>query len=150
MSWMEYRTLWASVSAAAILRLYPDGVETKNGGQIGLAVWSGTIPDFADPCIPPKIPPIHVMRLTLGSPFFYAMRQTRSVIIRRSARGGTISASSRAVDQPTTLVGSYPQQAGERLEPRHVERGVGATAGGVIQSSGLPSAGEIGVPNREK
>ena len=35
MSWMEYRTLWVGVSAAGILRLYPEGVETKNGGQWG-------------------------------------------------------------------------------------------------------------------
>ena len=29
MSWMEYRTLWTGVSATAILRLYPEEVETK-------------------------------------------------------------------------------------------------------------------------
>ena len=34
-SWMECRTLWAGVSATAILRLYPDEVETKNGSQSG-------------------------------------------------------------------------------------------------------------------
>jgi hypothetical protein len=33
---MECRTLWAGASATAILRLYPDEVETKNGSQMGL------------------------------------------------------------------------------------------------------------------
>ena len=45
MSWMEYRTLWVGVSAAGILRLYPEGVETKNGGQ-----W-GSVPHR---CVPPE------------------------------------------------------------------------------------------------
>ncbi len=46
MSWMEYRTLWAGVSAAVILRLYPERSRDEKRTPIGLGAWSRHDPGF--------------------------------------------------------------------------------------------------------